>query len=545
MNGAEFIVRMLIKNNIRTVFGYPGGTVLSLYDALYRHRKELEHIRTSHEQGAAHAADGFARMSGSPGVCIATSGPGATNLITGIANAFMDSVPAVFITGNVEHSLIGTDSFQEVDIVGMTLGITKHSWAVRTPELLAEAMENAFSICMSGRRGPVLIDVAKDVLEGECGLYDDVQGRFAMPVIKETPAPESRDVALVTKLIENSLKPLIICGGGAKQSGAGPELLKLSRAAGAPVCSTLMGIGTLPPDEPLNLGILGAMARKDAKQALRECDLIIAAGARLGNKVTDIAGLKASGKRLVQIDADRAEINKIVPADAYIASDAKTALKAILARLNGIPAKAPWFSSAESASDEQKVQEQTLKRGWLAPEAVFDSVKRAAGGGLTVVTDVGLHQLCTARYFPIGPSDRFITSGGLGTMGFGLGASIGAFAAMPGRTTILFTGDGSFMMNMNELATVASQKLPLIIIVMRNGALGMVREMQKAYCGRRYSQTKLDQKLNIPKLCSAFGLKGVRAKTPAELEQAVKGAVNENRAAVIEVRTVLRGAENA
>ena len=545
MNGAEFIVRMLIKNNIRTVFGYPGGTVLSLYDSLYRHRKELKHIRTAHEQGAAHAADGFARMSGRPGVCIATSGPGATNLVTGIANAFMESVPVIFITGNVEHSLIGTDSFQEVDIVGMTLGITKHSWAVRTPELLAEAMENAFSISMSGRKGPVLIDVAKDVLEGEWPGFESVSENYLPAEPKEAPAPESSDVARVAKLIEDSSRPLIICGGGAKQSGAGEELLELARTAGAPVCSTIMGIGTLPPDEPLNLGILGAMAGENAKQALRECDLIIAAGARLGNKVTDIAGLKASGKQLVQIDADRAEINKIVPADAYIASDAKAALKAILARLRGIPANPAWFSPSENASAASETAQMPLKRGRMDPETVFGAVKRQAGGDLTVVTDVGLHQLFTARYFPLGPSDRFVTSGGLGTMGFGLGASIGAALACPGRTTVLFTGDGSFMMNMNELSTVAAEKLPLIVIVMRNGALGMVREMQRVQCGRRYSQTKLDQKINIPKLCAAFGLKGIRARTPEELEQAVKDAVNENRAAVIEVRTVLRGAENA
>ncbi|MBO4326099.1 MAG: thiamine pyrophosphate-binding protein [Clostridia bacterium] len=551
MNGAEFIVRILIKSGSRTVFGYPGGTVLSLYDSLYRHRSEIRHVRTSHEQGSAHAADGFARMSGKPGVCIATSGPGATNLVTGIANAFMDSVPVIFITGNVEHSLIGTDSFQEVDIVGMTLGITKHSWAVRSPDMLIDAMTSAERICMTGRRGPVLVDVAKDVLDCDSPDYTDALEMFEPFSQTETAcgaktetAPDEEEISGVLGLIAESKKPLVICGGGVRQAGAGEELIEFARSAGAPVCQTLMGIGTLEPDEPLNLGLMGAMAGKAAKKALNECDLIIAVGARLGNKVADISGLVSGGKKLVQIDADRAEINKIVKADAYIASDAKMALRGILARSGGIAGRKPWLTRDSFAENVSGVQKHDLKKGFVDPEDIFAAVKKGAGNSLTVASDVGLHQLYTASHFPLGPADRFISSGGLGTMGFGIGASIGAKIAGPERTTVLFAGDGGFMMSMNELATVAAEKLPLIIIVMRNGELGMVREMQRKYCGRRYSQTKLGLKVNIPRLCSSFGIDGVRARTAVEIEQAVKDAVCENRAVVIEVRTVLRGAEN-
>lgn len=548
MNGAEFIVRSLIAAGHDTVFGYPGGTVLSLYDSLYRHRKEIRHVRTAHEQGAAHAADGYARMSGKPGICIATSGPGATNLITGIANAFMDSVPVIFITGNVEHFLIGTDSFQEVDIVGMTLGVTKQSWAIRTPEMLVRAINSAAAIALSGRRGPVLIDIPKDILEKNNKAYDCLFSPLSatgdrpsfsrsVPVPADSffaPAatgdrPSFRELSV---LVGQAKKPLIICGGGVKSAGAGEELKKYASLIGAPICETLMGIGAVDRSFPLNFGLLGSMASDDAKKAFEESDLMISVGARLSNRVIDAGKLEDGKTKLIQIDADRAEINKIVRADAYIAADAKAALRGILAHSEGIVARKPWITRKTAPPPVDP----------FSPQQIFDAVRRAAPEKITVCTDVGLHQMFTAKYFAFREDDRFITSGGLGTMGFGLGAAIGAQIAAPDRPTVLITGDGSFMMNMNELTTVAAQKLTPVIIVMRNNQLGMVREMQRQQCGRRYSQTLIRQKINIPKLAASLGIRGVRADDEKTLEYEVRQALEGRYAVVIEVRTKKRGA---
>ena len=589
MNGAEFIVRALIRQGQKTVFGYPGGTVLSLYDSLYRHRKEIRHVRTAHEQGAAHAADGFARASSGVGVCFATSGPGATNLVTGIANAFMDSVPLVFITGNVEHALIGTDSFQEVDIVGMTLGVTKHSWAARSAAMLSDAMTRAFGIALGGRKGPVLIDVAKDVLEGDDPVYDTALEKIG-PYAPGTPcggrgkcAGRGEDEACVTagqdagadagaefgvaagqdvdnavRLMEAAKRPLIIAGGGAVASGAGEEVTELARKLGAPVCHTLMGTGLMPSGDPLNFGLLGQMASARVRAAADECDLLIVVGARLSNKVADLREFGTSGKKLLQIDSDRAEINKVVRADVYIAGDAKAALRGILTRSGGIVERRPWCGGVDgyalpgenveidaratfSENDEIDAATRVVKKGYVDPIEIFDAVRRAAGEGITVATDVGCHQLYTARYFRFEPEDRFITSGGLGTMGFGLGAAVGAQIASPDRVTVLFTGDGSFLMNLNELSTVRNEGLPLIVVVLRNGQLGMVHEMQRKHCGRRYSQTSLGMKLNIPALCRAFGLRGARVRSAAELEAEVRKAVAAREPVVIDVRTILRG----
>lgn len=615
MNGAEFIVRALIKSGQTTVFGYPGGTVLSIYDSLYRHRREIRHIRTANEQGAAHAADGFARMTKGAGVCIATSGPGATNLVTGIANAYMDSVPVVFITGNVEHTLIGTDSFQEVDIVGMTLGVTKHSWAVRSASMLCEAMTRAFSVAQSGRKGPVLIDVAKDVLEAGDEAFDRALDRIETYCPPEAASFGDDEIDAAINILKESERPVIIAGGGAVSSGAGNEILVLAERLGAPVCNTLMGTGLLPSGHRLNFGLTGQMASDDLKRALAECDLVMAVGARMSNRTADLrlaagkrlgnwtadlqlaAGkrpgnwtadlqlMAGAGARLLQIDADRAEINKILRADAYIAGDAKTALRGILARFRGIPVREPWFSGTNAGkcavedadfssgecgksvagvrSDEcgggdangsygegcseyansrlAEVNVPHPKRGYVDPLSIFEAVREAAGEAITVATDVGCHQLFTARYFRFEPVDRFITSGGLGTMGFGLGAAEGAQIAAPERVTVLFTGDGSFMMDMNELATVRNERLPLIIIVMRNGELGMVHEMQKKRYGRRYSQTVLGSRPGIPALCRAFGLRGVKVSSASEILAEVRRAIALREAVVIDVRTVLSG----
>ena len=545
MNGAEYIVRELILSGTRTVFGYPGGTIVALYDALYRHRREIRHIRTAAEQGAAFAADGYARATGRFGVCIATSGPGATNLVTGIANAFMDSVPLICITGNVDHHLIGTDSFQEVDIVGMTLGVTKHSWAVRSPELLVRAMKNAPRLADCGRPGPVLIDVARDVLEGESALYDEAINSVRHG---ENAAPESHDpvpsqVEEAGMLLNASRRPLIICGGGAHRSGAGPAISKLAKQLGAPVCATLMGLGTLASDDPSYLGLVGAMASPAALRALKECDLILTAGARFSNRSAGSVDFTGGGKKLIQIDSDSAEINKIVRSDAYIEADAREALEALSVwlRAHEVEDRSPWPDEARASDGAAIDSRLPLKRGFIDPAEIFGAVRRAAGKRVIVATDVGLHQLYTARYFPLEPEDLFLTSGGLGTMGYGLGAALGAQLAEPDRTAILFTGDGSFMMNMNELVTAAEQKLPVIIVVLKNGQLGMVHELQRKECGRRYSATVLRQNVSIPKLAGAFGLKGVRVHSAEELGAAVREAVAAKTAAVIEVRTYLKG----
>ncbi len=565
MNGAEYIIRKLISNGTETVFGYPGGTVLSVYDSLYRHRNEIRHIRASHEQGAAHAADGYARVSGRAGVCIATSGPGATNLVTGIANAYMDSVPVVFITGNVEHTLIGTDSFQEVDICGMTLGVTKHSWAVRDRETLIRAMNSAFRVAFEGRRGPVLIDVAKDILETDEKAYEEdiIRSADGSP-LAEHVLPRSagfrEETRAAASLIGSSVRPLIIMGGGARRSGAENAVSELAKRLGAPVCATLMGTGA-PVGVPENdwLGLPGLMAHPRLKRALELCDVIVAVGARLSNRVVDPAMFQEDTKKLVQIDTDRAEINKIVKADAFIEGDASEALKAVLELLPAERRKS-WlprgdgngdFSGNGNANGGGSGNCDGNGDGNGDGKAVFPSdkpfaaaleaVKEAAGEHLCVCTDVGLHQLYTARLFPFGKNDIFVTSGGLGTMGSGLGAAIGAAAAAPDRTVLLITGDGGFMMDMNELEVVARERLPVIVIIMRNDSLGMVREMQKKQCGRRYSQTSLSRRVSFTKIAGAFGITGKKARGVGELAAAVREAREKGIPAVIEYRLQYEG----
>jgi len=540
MTGAEFIVKAIIKAGTDTVFGYPGGTVVSLCDALYKERRFVRTVRTSHEQGAAHAADGYARASGRAGVCFTTSGPGATNLVTGIATAFMDSVPVVFITGNVECSLIGTDSFQEVDIIGITLSVTKHSFMVRSAGDLIKALDNAFRIAMADRQGPVLIDVPKDILEAQAAEYaaalESMQPSGALPEAKATePYPETEALASMRAKLLAAERPLVIAGGGARHSGAGGSILELARRLKLPVVSTLMGAGILPAEEPEYLGMLGKNAPDYIKRAVEECDLILAAGTRFSTRVREPEMYR--GKTVLQIDTDRAEINKLLVPDAFVLGDAAEVLKTLL---KGLPErqKRSWterLSAEKAAGLKSRENREIPGKGWLKGAEVLAELKAALGPGALIATDVGNHQMLTAACYPFDPEDTFLTSGGLGTMGFGMGAAIGGMLSCPGRRTALVTGDGSFMMNLNELATAAGEKLPLIVLVFRNRQLGMVHDMQAQSWGRRYSATKLGRLPDIKKLAGAFGIRGVKIRTLEQLREELSTAISENRALVLDI----------
>lgn len=496
MNGAALFVKLLEEQGTDIVFGYPGGTVLSIYDALYQERRRIRHVRTAHEQGAAHAADGYARVSGKTGVCIATSGPGATNLVTGIANAYMDSVPIVFVTGNVPLPLIGTDSFQEVDITGITLSVTKHNFMVKTPEELAPCLRAAFRIANTGRKGPVLVDIPRDIMEMEMpdgsGLGHDWSVRS-----KQAPEIDPARLEEAVSLIDASKRPLILAGGGIRSAGAAGILLELAKKIQAPICCSLMAAGEIPYSEPLYLGNSGVYGTASANDALRSCDLIIAVGTRFSNRLAPETKVDHSRCRMIHIDADRAEIGKVLEPDCYIVGDARAVTERIWEKA---APHAGWYSAAAPEPEDFYLK----------------TLHELFGDEAYIVTDVGLHQMWAARRYPFEKSGHFITSGGLGTMGFGLGAAIGVQTAHPDKPVILITGDGSFQMNCSELATVAREKLPILTIVVNNGCLGMVHELQKKLYRRRYSETVLKRAPNYAALARAFHIKGRHVRTAEE-----------------------------
>lgn len=499
MNGAALFIKLLEEQGTDVVFGYPGGTVLSIYDALYKERKRIRHIRTAHEQGAAHAADGYARTSGKTGVCIATSGPGATNLVTGIANAYMDSIPVVFVTGNVALPLIGTDSFQEVDITGITMSVTKHNFMVKKPEELAPCVRAAFRIANTGRKGPVLIDIPRDILEAEISVPDS-PAEFAFSfrqMQKKLPEIDPAVFCDAVSLLDRSERPLILAGGGIKDAGAAETILQLSRKLQAPICCSLMAAGEIPYSNGLYLGNPGVYGNPSANDALNRCDLLIAVGTRFSNRLAVETKVKNSACKILHIDADRAEIKKILEPDCYIVGDAKTVTAYLCEK--AIP-HAGWYPNQESKPSDP----------------LLEAVSQSFGKEAYIVTDVGLHQMWVARQYPFEKKGHFITSGGLGTMGFGLGAAVGVQIAHPDRPVILITGDGSFQMNCNELATVCREKLPIVTLVINNGCLGMVHELQKDLCHRRYSETVLKKSPDFAALAKAFHIKGYHVKTTAE-----------------------------
>ena len=542
LNGAAILIECLIEQNVGTVFGFPGGAVLPIYDELYKRQDRIQHVLTAHEQHAGHAADGYARASGKTGVCIATSGPGATNLVTPIATAYMDSSPVVFITGNVPQSLMGTDSFQEADISGMTMPVTKHNYLVTRVEKLADTIREAFYIAGSGRPGPVLIDIPKDVQIAETE-YEPVQGDALIPKLSaKHPTAQLRPegealerykvkaeprLEKAAQLIAEAHKPLIYCGGGVTISGAEDELAAFADRIDAPVVSTLMGLGALPADNPRMLGMLGMHGTHAANIAMQRCDLLIAVGVRFSDRALGNAETFAAQAKVLHIDIDRAEINKNVSTTLHITGDARIVLELLLARV--FPkSHEQWMRQARSMMEEYLSDELFEPRKILRQMA-------AIAPEMTVATDVGQHQMWTAQHFPFLRPRQLITSGGLGTMGFGLGAAMGAAASDPeGRPVALVTGDGSFRMNLTELSTIGYYGIPVIIVIFNNGTLGMVRQWQTLFFGHRYSQTALDRGPDFMKLADAYGLSGTRVHTVEAFTAAFRKAVEEKKPCIIE-----------
>ena len=542
LNGAAILIECLIEQNVGTVFGFPGGAVLPIYDELYKRQDRIQHVLTAHEQHAGHAADGYARASGKTGVCIATSGPGATNLVTPIATAYMDSSPVVFITGNVPQSLMGTDSFQEADISGMTMPVTKHNYLVTRVEKLADTIREAFYIAGSGRPGPVLIDIPKDVQIAETE-YEPVLGDALIPKLSakhptaqlrpEGEALERYKVKVeprlekAAQLIAEAHKPLIYCGGGVTISGAEDELAAFADRIDAPVVSTLMGLGALPADNPRMLGMLGMHGTHAANIAMQRCDLLIAVGVRFSDRALGNAETFAAQAKVLHIDIDRAEINKNVSTTLHITGDARIVLELLLARVSP-KSHEQWMRQARSMMEEYLSDELFEPRKILRQMA-------AIAPEMTVATDVGQHQMWTAQHFPFLRPRQLITSGGLGTMGFGLGAAMGAAASDPeGRPVALVTGDGSFRMNLTELSTIGYYGIPVIIVIFNNGTLGMVRQWQTLFFGHRYSQTMLDRGPDFMKLADAYGLSGTRVNTVEAFTAAFRKAVEEKKPCIIE-----------
>ncbi len=494
--GAEILINCLIEQGVDTVFGYPGGTVLDIYDALYRDGT-INHVITSHEQGAAHAADGYARSTGKVGVVIATSGPGATNLVTGIATAFMDSIPVVAITGNVGANMLGRDSFQEIDITGITMPITKHNFIVKSADELADTVRLAFQIANSGRKGPVLIDILKNVqiAPAEYEPKTPVQ-------IKRKPVPASA-LAQAAEMIASAERPLIMLGGGAISSEASEEILALAEKIKAPVASTLMGLGAFPASHPLFCGMMGMHGTATAAKLCLESDCVLALGTRFSDRVALNRDRFADNKNVVQIDIDDAEIDKNVYSTCSVLGDLKEALKTLIPMLPAVVDR-PF---ARRAIDYKAEEQARAKKPELGHQVLIEASKLAPEGSV-VVTDVGQHQMWTAQHYPVEQPRKICTSGGLGTMGYGFGAAIGA-AYGSGKRVVLVTGDGSFNMNLNELSTAVTNNLPITILLMNNHALGMVRQWQKIFYGRRFSQTVVKKKTDYVKFAESFGATGL------------------------------------
>ena len=526
LTGAEIIIECLKEQGVDTVFGYPGGAILNVYDALYKYRDEIHHVLTSHEQGAAHAADGYARATGKVGVCMATSGPGATNLVTGIATAYMDSVPVVAITANVGKPLLGKDSFQEVDIAGIVMPITKHSYIVKDITKLADTIRKAFYIAKSGRPGPVLVDVTKDVT----GALYDYSPRRPATVNRETSEIHRENVEQAVNMICKAQKPFIFVGGGSVISGASEEIAELSHRIQAPVCDSLMGKGGFSGEDPYYTGMLGMHGTKTSNLGVSQCDLLIVLGARFSDRVTGNAKTFANKAKILQIDIDAAEINKNVLVDAYIEGDIKEVLRRLLEE---IPEKKhpQWMEHIQEMKAKYPLNYDHTQ---LTGPYIIEKLYELTDGDAIITTDVGQHQMWAAQYYKYKEPRTFLSSGGLGTMGFGLGAAIGAKMGRPEKTVVNIAGDGCFRMNMNEIATAVRCGKPLVQIVLNNHVLGMVRQWQTLFYDHRYSHTVLNDAVDFVKISEGMGAKAIRVTKMEEVESALKEALSSDGPVVLD-----------
>ena len=522
LNGSEILIECLKEQGVKTVFGYPGGAILNIYDALYKHQDEITHILTSHEQGAAHAADGYARATGKVGVCLATSGPGATNLVTGIATACMDSIPVVAITCNVGVSLLGRDSFQEIDIAGVTMPITKYNFIVKDIKKLAYTVRRAFTIAQSGRPGPVLIDITKDVTAAEY----EYTPQEPEPIVRQKDTIRDEDMEVALEMIRNAQKPFILVGGGAVLSNASEELRTLAHRIQAPVADTLMGKGAFDGEDELYTGMVGMHGTKTSNFGISECDLLIVAGARFSDRVTGNASKFAKNAKILHIDVDPAEINKNIRTHASVIGDLKLVLRRLNARLDPMNHE-EWVAHIERLKDMYPLR---YDKTQLTGPFIMETIDELTHGDALIVTDVGQHQMWAAQYYKYKKPRTFLTSGGLGTMGYGLGAALGAKMGCgdmgcPDKPVFNIAGDGCFRMNMNEIATATRYGIPVIQVVINNHVLGMVRQWQTLFYGKRYSHTVLNDSVDFVKLAEAMGAKAYRITKKEELRPVLQEAM--------------------
>lgn len=530
LTGAQIVIESLVAQGVDTIFGYPGGTILNIYDELYKNSDRIRHILTAHEQGAAHAADGYSRATGKVGVCFATSGPGATNLVTGIATAYMDSIPMVAITCNVGSNLLGRDSFQEVDVAGITMPITKHNYIVKDVKKLAQVITDAFAIAASGRPGPVLIDIPKDVTSQ---TMEYIPATSPSSVYNKNHPIDPEIYQQAANLVATSKKPLIVCGGGVITSGASKELLEFATKLDAPVATTLMGTGGFPCKNPLYTGMIGMHGTKASNLGSSNCDLLIAIGARFSDRVISDSKKFARNAKIMHIDIDPAEIGKQVLTHMELIGDAKQVLTELLKRIEP-KSNSEWHNMIQRWKAE--FPQQDSDGAGLNPQFIMEKIHEATNGQAIITTEVGQHQMWASQFYQYETPRSFISSGGLGTMGFGTGASMGAQVGLPDKQVISIAGDGSFRMNCNELATISYYQIPVIIVIMNNSTLGMVRQWQTLFYDKRYSQTNLDRGPDFKKLAEAYGVDGYQVATKEAFDQAIRQALQNRKPAVIDAK---------
>ena len=531
LNGAEIVIECLKEQGVDTVFGYPGGAILNVYDELYKHRDEIRHILTSHEQGASHAADGYARATGKVGVCLATSGPGATNLVTGIATAYMDSIPIVAITCNVGVSLLGKDSFQEIDIAGITMPITKYSFIVKDVTKLADTIRKAFRIAKTGRPGPVLVDIPKDITAKVTEYIQEELGKCTKEdSSRKTPRMDEQRFDRVISMLEEAEKPFVFVGGGAVLSGASQELKEFVDKLDAPVTDSLMGKGAFPGTDPRYTGMLGMHGTKASNFGVSECDLLVVMGARFSDRVTGNTEKFAKNAKIIQLDIDPVEINKNVLITEEIIGDLKDVLKTLNKRLKQ-QNHAEWLEKIQGYKEKYPLK---YHPNVLSGPFLVEEIYRQTNGEALIVTEVGQHQMWAAQYYKYTKPRTLLTSGGLGTMGYGLGAALGAKTGCPDKIVVNIAGDGCFRMNMNEIATAVRHNIPIIQVVVNNHVLGMVRQWQDLFYDERYSATVLRDAVDFVKLAEAMGAEGMRAVSQEEFKEAFSKALTLNRPVVID-----------